>query len=137
MNRLKTVGVSLATSLLVALAAGSASAASAQGAGAGQCRVVVDRSQAADVFDVTRQKLSDGACVCYIYTGPHSQSQAVEGNIASVVQSRSCPAARAMSVPGEQAAGAGLGHSGWLVGAAGLVGGVAYGVSKGDERVSP
>lgn len=138
MIKIKTLSVALATPLLLALAAGGASA---QGAGgeAQQCRVVVDRSQAPGVFDVTRQVLSGGDCICYVYTGPQPQANAIEGSIASLVQSRSCPAARVMSVPGEQTVGAGLSQSqsGWLIGAAGLVGGIAYGISEDNNRVSP
>ena len=102
--------------------------------------MVVDRSQAGGVFDVTRQVFADGDCVCYVYTGPQPQSSSVEGNIASLVRNRSCANARLMNVPGEEAAGGGLGISraALLVGAAGLAAaGLLVAINGSNNRVSP
>lgn len=149
MINLKMLGATLAAPLLLTLAAGGATAQvgsgnqTSSGDATRQCRVVVDRSQADGVFDVTRQVAADGDCVCYVYTGPQPQSSSVEGNIASLVRNRSCANARLMNVPGEEAAGGGLGVSraARLVAAAGLAAGVGLALSdkkdKKDKRVSP
>ena len=146
MIKLKMLGATLAAPLLLTMATGGATAQvgsgdqAASGDAAGQCRVVVDRSQAGGVFDVTRQVFADGDCVCYVYTGPQPQSSSVEGNIASLVRNRSCANARLMNVPGEEAAGGGLGVSraALLVSAAGLAAaGLLVATKGGENRVSP
>ena len=146
MIKLKMLGAALAAPLLLTMATGGATAQvgsggqAAAGDAAGQCRVVVDRSQADGVFDLTRQVFADGDCVCYVYTGPQPQSSSVEGNIASLVRDRSCANARLMNVPGEEATGGGLGISraALLVGAAGLAAaGLLVATNGGNNRVSP
>lgn len=140
---LKMLGAVLAAPLLLTITTGGATAQvgsggqAASGGAAGQCRVVVDRSQAGGVFDVTRQVFADGNCVCYVYTGPQPQSSSVEGNIASLVRNRSCVNARLMDVPGEEAAGGGLGVSqaALLVSAAGLAAGGLLVATKGKNKV--
>ena len=146
MINLKMLGATLAAPLLLTMATSGASAQvgpggqAASGGAAGQCRVVVDRSQAGGTFDVTRQVSADGDCVCYVYTGPQPQSSSVEDNIASLVRNRSCANARAMDVAGEEAASGGLGISraALLVSAAGLAAaGLLVAAQGGNNRVSP
>ena len=149
MINLKMLGATLAAPLLLTMATGDATAQAGAGGQAGsvnaaaQCRVVVDRSQADGVFDITRQVAADGDCVCYVYTGPQPQSSEVEGNIATLARDRTCANARLMNVPGKEAAGGGLSGSqtARLVAAAGLAAGVGLALSdkkdKKDKRVSP
>lgn len=146
MINLKMLGAVLAAPLLLTIATGDATAQAGSGGQAGtvnaaaQCRVVVDRSQAGGTFDVTRQVSANGDCVCYVYTGPQSQSSSVEGNIAALVRNRSCANARPMDVPGEEAASGGLGVSraALLVSAAGLAAaGLLVAAQGGNNRVSP
>ncbi|WP_338243064.1 hypothetical protein [Aurantiacibacter hainanensis] len=88
---------------------GVAGMASAQSQGQGQgrdnaqgpvCTVTVERDQPSGVFDVTRQEFEDGSCNCFIYTGPQTQRDNVEAQVANVVRTQRCPAARPMSVQG-------------------------------------
>jgi hypothetical protein len=111
----------------------------------GQCRVVIDRSQSAGVFDVSRQTDSNGSCICYAYTGPDSQDAATELKVAQLVERKSCSDAKAMAVLGPSAAAA-AGGSGFLAGplapllGLGALGGgtaIAAASSAGAEPVSP
>jgi hypothetical protein len=85
---------------------------------AGRCKVTIDRSQAAGVFDVTRQTYDDGKCICYAYTGPATQGDPAESRVANLVESKSCPGAKLMAVTGPSAgvAGAAAGGSGFFAG---------------------
>ena len=150
MINLKALGATLGAPLLLTMAAGGATAQVGSGDQVGSkdatrpCRVVVDRSQAGGVFDVTRQVDSDGDCVCYVSTGPRPQNSTIEGNVATLLRDRTCADARLMNVPGKEAAGGGLSgsRSARLVAAAGLTGAIALALSekdkeKKDKRVSP
>lgn len=90
MHRLMKLGRGAALSALVLSASLPASSVLAQDSGQ-TCKVTVDRSQDAGVLDVTRQELGDGSCVCYIYTGPAGQEAAVEDQISTMQNSKSCP----------------------------------------------
>lgn len=81
----------LAGGLVFAAAlAGGATVASAETNAANTCRVSVDRTQAAGTFQVQRQEMNNGDCVCYVYTGPASQGDAAESRVADVQRSRAC-----------------------------------------------
>lgn len=90
MHRLTKLGRGAALSALVLSASLPASSVLAQDPGR-TCKVTVDRSQEAGVLDVTRQELGDGSCVCYVYTGPAGQEGAVESQISTMQESKSCP----------------------------------------------
>jgi hypothetical protein len=86
----------------VALAAGGAFAQSEAQA----CEVTVDRSQAAGTYDVTRQQLENGDCICYLYTGPAGQqSTTLENRVKALQASGECSDAPVMMVSGAYAAG--------------------------------
>ena len=106
----------------------------------GQCRVSIDRSREAGVFDVVRQELSDENCVCIVSTGPASQGANIENQIASLVQNRRCPGARVVQLP-EQAAAGGMSNTmvGLLgaAGAAGIIVGLGNSEANNDISVSP
>lgn len=105
---------------------------------AGQCRVVIDRSQNAGVFDVTRQSDDDGNCICYAYTGPDSQDNATESKVTALEESKRCPDAKVMAVAGPAAGAAAAGGSGFLAGplapllAVGALGGGAAAAASGS-----
>lgn len=100
-------GIRLASMALVpATMLTIASAAHAEGQGP-TCKVTIDRSQAEGVYDVTRQVYGDGSCVCYAYTQPvKPASDPVEKMISALLERKTCPAARLLSVPGSGGAGA-------------------------------
>jgi len=114
----KVRAISIAA-LVPALLLGSASMVSAQGNGNAQadssgserlCKVKIDRSQEAGIFDVTRQEFDDGTCLCYVYTGPASQDAGTEGKVESIEERRRCAAAGVMAIP-PLAGGAGAGSA--------------------------
>lgn len=108
-----------------AYAAASRAAQQDMGGGADgkKCAVKVDRSQSDGTYDVTRQVLENGDCICFVYTGPRPQADTIERAITRLQEVRECPDAKVMMVPGAVAVGAGAG-----AGAAGGVGGAAIGV---------
>lgn len=134
----KTVMLVCATALGFLGVGGSASAQSSAPqtpSGSEQCRVTIDRSLEAGVLDVVLQRLDDGSCVCAISTGPASQVQGVEGQVASIQQSRRCPGARVAQATGP---GGPSGAMVGLLGAAGVVGLVgALELSQSDRPASP
>jgi hypothetical protein len=80
-----------ASTVWTAVAATRAADEQLSGGGGGQmCRVHVDRSGAADSFQITRQVAESGSCVCYVQTGPASQASNVEAEVAGVVSSQQC-----------------------------------------------
>ena len=107
------------------------------------CTVTLQRDQPGGVFDVTRQVFEDGACNCFVYTGPEGQPRNVAARVAGVVNSQRCPGARPMRVRGPgSGAGAGAGNAACLnaVVPVGLFAGAAAGVViliEDDEGVSP
>lgn len=140
MSMKNVLSVAFAASLLVAMTPNGAVAQSQGASPAGaadQCRVVADRTAAPGVFDVTRQVVSGGGCVCYIYTGPQSQGAATEARVSDLLAAKSCPAARPMAAQTGAAAGGGLGGAGTalLVGAAAAAAG--FGVYNAVKTVSP
>lgn len=114
----------------------------------GQCRVVIDRSQAPGTFDVTRQTDED-SCICYAYTGPETQGAATEARISRLLESKSCPDAKAMALAkqcstasGGSCSGAGaLGFFGAggapLIVGLGVAGIAAVAASSGSEEATP
>lgn len=85
----------------------------AQGASGGECIVNVARTGQGGTFDVARQVLADGSCVCNVTTGPSGSNGAAEGQVTGILESRSCAGAAAAA--GEGAAGAGAGGGGSLL----------------------
>jgi hypothetical protein len=55
-----------------------------------QCAVSIERNMAPGTFQVTREHLDDGGCVCYISTGPVTQAASVEKSIAQIQASQDC-----------------------------------------------
>lgn len=112
-----------------AWATGAAQSGGGSASDALQCRVVVSRSASAGVFDVTRQVLKTGRCVCRVSTGPRSQGGSAESLLAVLLERRSCAEA--------PLAAAGAGGSGGLgpllvpLGALGAAGGTAAAVTGG------
>ena len=82
-----------------------------------KCEVVINRSQPAGVYDLTRQVSDGGDCICYVYTGPSSQSVAIENKISALMRSRTCANASVMNVPGGSGTGAAIanGNTGVLL----------------------
>ena len=139
----KSVFVALGAAGATLLGASAVMAQAEQSdAQAGQCRVVIDRSQDAGVFDVTRQSDDDGNCICYAYTGPETQGDPVEAQVASLEQSKRCPDAKVMAITGP-AAGTEAGGSGFLAGplapllAVGALGGGAAAAAGAGGNAAP
>lgn len=139
MRRMNVFVASLALPAMMIAGLGQASASRAAqsagdlaGSGASICRVKVSRSADAGVFDVTRQILNNGKCVCRVTTGPRSQGGSAESALAGLLLRRTCadaPLADA-GAPG----GGGLGGSGVLIGAGVLVaGGLAAALASGGS----
>lgn len=96
----------------------------------GKCTVTLDRTYSADTYYVTRQEAEKGGCVCYIQTGPDTQSAAVEGKIAALQEAKECGNAdNVMAIPaGYQASSSGVGSFS-LIPAIAAVGVAAAGVA--------
>ena len=115
-----------------AAAAGAAQSGADMAGGSGEmCRVRVSRSAEAGVFDLTRQVLSNGNCVCRVTTGPRSQGGAAESALASLLQRRSC--ADAPLATSTAATGGGLGTAALIGGGLLVAGGVAAAVASGSS----
>jgi len=77
----------------------TALASPAQAAEDNKCLVTVNRDYANDTYEVTRQVLANGDCVCYIQTGREPQSTDIERKIVNLRRERECAAATVMAVP--------------------------------------
>lgn len=122
-------------SLAAVTAASIGGTAVAQGsadAPAKQCRVKVDRSADAGSFDVVRQEYENGNCVCAVTTGPASQAASIEGRVISIINSRSCAAARSVAMLGQGVSGAAIPVG--LLGSAAMIGGI---IKASDRPASP
>ena len=126
----------IALALTVAAIAGigvsfSASAQDSKSGNAPKCEVVINRSQPAGVYDVTRQVSEGGDCTCFVYTGPSSQSVAIENNLSALLRSKTCANAKVMNVPGGPGTGAAVGSipTSVLLAIAGVAVGVGLAVS--------
>lgn len=109
MSNLKTA-LALTVATLVGIgAAFSASAQDTKGNAAQKCEVVINRSQQAGVYDLTREVSQSGDCTCYVYTGPSPQSVAIENNLSALLRSKTCANAKVMNVPGGPGTGAAVG----------------------------
>ena len=115
----------------------SASAQDSKSENAQKCEVVIDRDQSAGVYDLTRQVSEGGDCTCYVYTGPSSQSVAIENNISALLRSKTCANAKVMNVPGGPGTGAAVGSipTGVLLAIAG--GAVGVGLLVSGNGTSP
>ena len=115
----------------------SAEAGMAQGGlpgdGASSCRVKVSRTAPAGVFDLTRQVLNGGKCVCRVTTGPRSQGGSAESALAGLLLRRTCSDAPLA------AAGAAGGSSGLvpIIGGVAAAGGIAGAAAGGGSSTSP
>jgi hypothetical protein len=69
----------------------------------GKCEVRIDRSREKDTFEVYRQELENGDCICYAYTGPLPQSDATEDAIAQLERDRECRDAPPLALTGPAA----------------------------------
>src|SRR5579871_4627695 len=67
-----------------------ASMASAAEDTSGKCTVTVDRTAAAGSFSVAQQTPDSGSCVCYVTTGPASQTDSAEKKVSAVQASGRC-----------------------------------------------
>ena len=136
MRRLNAFVASLALPAMILAAAAPAGAAAVQsgagmsGGGEELCRVRVSRSASAGVFDLSRQVLGNGQCVCRVTTGPRSQGGEAESALAALLLRRSC--ADAPLAPAS-ASGGGLGSTGLIVGGLLVAGGVAAAVASGGS----
>lgn len=101
------------------------------GGGEELCRVRVSRSASSGVFDLSRQVLGNGQCVCRVTTGPRSQGGEAESALAALLLRRSC--ADAPLAPASAAGGGGLGSTGLIVGGLLVAGGVAAAVASGGS----
>lgn len=57
------------------------------------CQVKVSRSASGGVYNVTRQVLSNGKCVCRVTTGPRGQGGSAESMLSELLLRRNCSAA--------------------------------------------
>lgn len=103
-----------------------------------KCDVTVDRAFSSGTYEVTRQELANGDCVCYIQTGASPQSESIENRIAALREQRQCSDATAMVVPlGAAAAPTAVPGTFTLVGlAAAAAAGVAMAASNSSETPS-
>ena len=125
MRRVEVIG---GMTLLAAMfLSGITLAAGAEEPSGGQCTVSVDRSSPADTFSVDRQVYNDGSCICYVRTGPETQSQNTEQSIADLQRRRECSDSPIAATAGEVSGRVGTGV---YVGAA-LLGGIIAAVSGG------
>lgn len=64
----------------------------------GACAVKVARSQPDGTYDVTRQVIEGGGCICFVYTGAHPQPDRIERAITALQETGECSDARQMAV---------------------------------------
>ena len=120
---------SLAVAGMMMVSSVEAGAATSDHSGDNLCRVRVSRTAAAGVFDITRQVLNNGKCVCRVTTGPRSQGGSAESALAGLLLRRTCPAA-----PLAAAGTTGGVSTGLLIGGAALIGGgVAAALATGGS----
>ena len=104
---MKILKITLALTAVAVAGTGASMSASAQDSprqNGPKCEVVINRSQPAGVYDLTKQVSESGDCTCYVYTGPASQSVAIENNLSALLRSKTCANAKVMNVPGTGAA---------------------------------
>jgi hypothetical protein len=130
-NRFKVYAMGLALPGLILAApvqAGATRSAQSIPAGTGQggqCEVKVARTGQAGLFDVAREVLDAGKCICWVKMGPRgAPGSPLEARLSALEQSKSCADAPLVARAAPPAAGSGLGGSAiWLgVAAAGLAG---------------
>lgn len=96
MRNVKAIAFGLAVAGVIATATAqagitrSADATPAFGAPAQACHVQVSRSAAPGVFEVRRETLQDGSCVCNAVTGPARQGGSAEAALGALLQSHEC-----------------------------------------------
>ncbi len=123
--------------MAAAATTGADGAGLGKGAADDQCVVNVDRSAAANSYDVTRTVNQGGQCVCYVRTGPESQGGNAEALLAALLRSRDCSTAPA-AVGGAGGLGSFFSTTGGIV--TGVVAGgaiIAGGVALANGNDSP
>lgn len=120
MTSIKAIAAAIIMPGLLMSAGSIANAAPGDAGAAQQCKVTVDRSQAAGVLDVTRQVFEDGNCLCYAYTGPKPQADSIEGAISTLLNTKECPDAKVQQMTGPIPAGG----VGGVAGSGGGLGGI-------------
>ncbi len=140
------IGLGLAASAVVLFLSGTLHAAPANesfgqgGSNANdkQCEVSIDRSFPTGTYDVKRQELDNGDCICYAYTGPSPQSNVIESKIADLQRRRECSDASPLAAGPSTVSGRGF-FGGFpflpLLGAGGTTAALAAG--GGQNAVSP
>ena len=63
-----------------------------------QCKVTIDASQAPGTWDVTRQEVWTGECVCYVYAGPNPQTGETGKDLKALLDNLSCPDAKSLAI---------------------------------------
>ncbi|MGE3691687.1 MAG: hypothetical protein AB7F98_09930 [Novosphingobium sp.] len=96
------------------------------------CNVQVFRNAAPGVFDVHRENLQDGSCVCTARTGPASQGGSAEAALAALLQSHQCGGAPVAGNGYGASRGGGFGTSPLLMGSL-AAGGLTAGFTKGGR----
>ena len=102
-----------------------------------QCEVSIDRSFPTGTYDVKRQELDNGDCICYAYTGLSPQSDVIEGKIADLQRRRECADAPPLAVGPGAVSGRGFFGGFPLLALLGAGGGAALAVGGGGQAVSP
>ena len=118
LGSLAIAGMMLASSVEVGAANSAQSGGGSGGGASSTCSVRVKRNAAAGVFDITRQVLNNGRCVCRVSTGPRSQGGSAESALIGLLSRRTCPDAPLAGI----VEGGGLG-TGAIIGGVILVGG--------------
>lgn len=108
----------------------------APGAGAEQCTIRVDRSGAANSYDVTRQVNQAGKCTCFVRTGPDSQDGNAEALLAALRASRDCSGAPA-AIGVVAGAGALLSTTGGIIAGTAIAAGATVGAVAANGNDSP
>lgn len=93
-----------------ALAANAAETSGGAGGSNAGCRVQIHRDSAAGVYDVTRELLQNGKCICRVSTGPSSQGGSAESAVSSIRLRQTCVDAPLASAT----TGRGLGTGVWV-----------------------
>jgi hypothetical protein len=128
---LAAAGMMLASSMAVGATSTVQGGGGLPGAGSETCLVRVKRNAAAGVFDLSRQILNNGRCVCRVSTGPRSQGGSAESALAGLLLRRSCSDAPLAEAG---AAGGGLGTGAIIGGVVVVGGGLGAALASGGSK---
>lgn len=101
------------------------------------CEVSIDRSFPTGTYDVKRQELDNGDCICHAYTGPTPQSDAIEGKIADLQRRRECSDSPPLAAGPGAVSGKGFFGGFPFLALLGAGGGAALAAGGGQSAVSP